>query len=513
MTIKVLPIEPRQKRNRRTISPDRFTPIKLDTSQDIESVSGRLSGYANRPLRKLIYRANKVLEEFARGGSSELLKIFSNNLDDISELLLRTIDSYKSETLAETPFVLDIEELSEKFFEEYKRSDLYKAGEYLGESYNDLPFEEKETLRQLVYIAVDYHNEQNGLNIRLVNKGLQEIESNRAAAKKLFQVLQLFASGGPIPPDIDIEDGGQICAELRRLKAEELELASNVCGIGSKRYCVHEEVDRYGRRNGEGDIERYGLYDDELPIGVVPDLSSDKEVKYFCLEGFDPAQFHYKDKVTWTYSSVIKRYLPVYKGVMKAKDSTESFLDLVRDLSDKLQGKIVFQIGPSHGGITYGLAQKAGKIAAVDILPEAIENTAYTLMLLPEEDRKKVTLILDDLSYLEEHVSRTGEKADFLVFNCPIFKGHGNPNSLAGDHFDLIKRTLQMLPKVLNENGEAYFLVGYPRSEQGKERLWTIDKLRDFLKENMPDWQYKKLDYEAPYNKHGTYGIVRISKK
>lgn len=205
--------------------------------------------------------------------------------------------------------------------------------------------------------------------------------------------------------------------------------------------------------------------------------------------------------------------IPLLDGVMKAKNSTGSFIALIRDIATELKDKKVFQIGPNHGAITKVLSEFASSVTAPDVLKEAIDNTNETLDSLEKRDRDKVKLILNDLACLEEEAKTSG-RADFLFFNCPIFRGENDPNSMAGNDFELVKRSLKLLPKVLTEKGEAYMLVGYPETKNAQKFLWTPDKLKAFLSKEMPEWTFVDLPkYESAYNEHGTYGIVKINRK
>lgn len=216
-------------------------------------------------------------------------------------------------------------------------------------------------------------------------------------------------------------------------------------------------------------------------------------------------------KIRWTYIEGIG-YIPIHPGVMKAQNSTSSFLRLVDDMSERLKGKRVFQIGPNHGAITAKLMQYASDVIAPDILPNAVKNTKETVRILGVANDLKLKVYHGDLQSLEFEAAYKGP-SDFLFFNCPIFRGEDNVNSMAGEDFELVKRTIKMLPSVLKEEGEAYLLVGYPRTEKAKEFLWTSHKLNVFLKKEMPGWTAINLpQYESPYNEHGTYGIVKIRR-
>lgn len=463
---------------------EKFIPIKLNTSKNTQEVLNRLSEYYDGPARQLIFRGNPILQEFGMGPQPKLLQAFTENIEHISQLLMDVIESYKKETIKKTPFIFDIEELSARFFEEVKPSGLMDDIIDTNVLYKDLPFEEKETLRQFVLIAIESLNENNGLNIRAVNKGFHIDETISEGSKRLTHILESSTSG------IDIEDGGIICTELRRLEMEKERRC--LAYIYDKEH-GYERVIKHGTSGAQ--IEAYS---EVVPSRehIVGDIQLPKE------EG------------TWTYCNPLKRYIPVRKGIMKAKGTTNIYIFFIKNyLSENLKDKTVFQIGYSHGAITTALARVARKIVGVDVLKEAFDNAHLTLQGEEPEVKDKVTLFNDDLSYLEKYVEMTGERADYLVFNCPIFKGHGNPNSLAGDDFDVIKRTLLMLPKVLKDNGKAYLLAAYPITEQGRNRLWTVDSLREFLNEKMPEWEYNPIQLEAPYNEHGTYGIVEISRK
>lgn len=466
---------------------EKFIPIKLNTSKNTQEVLNRLSEYYDGPARQLIFRGNPILQEFGMGPQPKLLQAFTENIEHISQLLMDVIESYKKETIKKTPFIFDIEELSARFFEEVKPSGLMDDIIDTNVLYKDLPFEEKETLRQFILIAIESLNENNGLNIRAVNKGFHIDETLSEGSKCLTHILESSTS------EIDIENGEIICAELRKLEMGKEE-AAVAC--------------RYDRAHG---------YD-----RVIKEGTSGAQIETF-VEVF-PLQWHTPDdtqssnsesdsNITWIYCNPLKRYIPVHEGIMKAKGTTDIFIRTIHSMSENLKGKTVFQIGYSHGAITTAIARVARKIVGVDVLKEAFDNASLTLETEEPKVKDKVTLLNNDLSYLEKYVDITGEKADYLFFNCPIFRGYGDPNSLAGEDFDVIKRTLLMLPKVLKDNGKAYLLVAYPITEQGRKRLWTIESLRKFLNEKMPEWEYTPIKLEADYNEHGKYGIVEISRK
>lgn len=246
--------------------------------------------------------------------------------------------------------------------------------------------------------------------------------------------------------------------------------------------------------------------DVNLDEGLRPILDDTGRVK-----ALEVSKLTSASKIRWTYIEGIG-YIPIHPGVMKAQNSTSSFLRLVDDMSERLKGKRVFQVGPNHGAITAKLMQYAKEVIAPDVLPGAVRNTKDTVRILGVESDFKLKVYHGDLQSLEFESAYKGP-SDFLFFNCPIFRGEDNVNSMAGEDFELVKRTIKMLPSVLNEKGEAYLLVGYPRTVKAKEFLWTCDKLKTFLKEELPGWTAVDLpQYESPYNEHGTYGIVRIKR-
>lgn len=491
----------------------KITPLKLNAPNDVTLLSRNVGTISIKPTRQIFFRNfSKLAEDEARGSDSSLfisLNLFGNVA---VKKLLDIIDS----RITSEEFSIDLEEISSALFESLGSLN----GEFADRLYKYLDMEEKQILRELVIAAVEYHNEENGLNIELVNSSHYNLARVEIAQSRFTKVLQGLADGSTLYPDRDVDNASAICAELRRLEAVKERIIGHSHTPGeyppfSIRHDLPFFADRYGYKNGQGFREKYNLKNLKLPYGTFPKLDQNMKVSTYlnlnCPKGDS------EKEIEWTYMDGLG-YIPIFEGIMKARNSTGSFTQLIGDMSDSIKGQSVFQIGYSHGGITKKLAEVAGVTVGVDILGDAEGNANYTLSELPEGIRNNVTLVCGDLSYLIHHVAQTQQTAKYLFFNCPIFKGEirdlDDFNSMAGDDFEVIKRTLEMLPQILDKDGEAYLLVGYPRSEQGKERLWTLDKLRGFLNSELPSYECKALRaYKAPYNEHGTYGIVRINRK
>lgn len=215
----------------------------------------------------------------------------------------------------------------------------------------------------------------------------------------------------------------------------------------------------------------------------------------------------------WTFFPVLHRFVPVMDGVMTAPDSTVLFLKLINNLSNKIKNKVTFQIGSNQGAITSALARSARKVVAVDILGEAVDNTSLTIESEEPGIKGKVTLFKDDLSFLKRFTEETGIKCDYLFFNNPVFKGSGNPNSLCGNDFELPKRAIKLLPHILNQNGEGYFLAckTLVPNDKDTEKLWTVDRVKDFVDKEMTGWQVKELNHQIRGGKNWVYTVVKIS--
>ncbi len=493
-------------------------PVRLNSFDDRKTLTVNIKSFSFYN-RKLIFRdLAKDCDILCRGSDSNLGKILISGGESISNILLSVLEIHCGEALLQGALKLDLEKLSEDFYKAlnfFVLSDVPSCKEV---SYENLASEDRQILREFIVYAVEHHNKVNGLNITLYNTKSYKLEKIELAQKKLIKTLKGLADGSSEFPEHDTDKAPEIVSTFRALQVEKDKILSFVPPlfrpIESIRYETVDGVDRYGYKNCEGRKEKYGLYDLMLDPGKYPVMDNDLKVQLQDILLTD--EISLEDKIKWGYIDGLG-YIPLLPGVMRAENSTSTFVNLIINEAQNLKDKLVYQIGPSHGGITKKLAESAGEVVAVDILPEAIKNTKLTLRILPEEKRRNVMLINDDLSYLVEHSKKTGRKAKYLFFNCPIFKGSGNHNSMAGDDFDLIKRTIKILPDVLDEDGKAYLLVGYPRSEQGRKRLWTLDKLRHFLLAELPEYSYNDSDYcrsyESRYSEHGTYGIVEIFKK
>ena len=222
----------------------------------------------------------------------------------------------------------------------------------------------------------------------------------------------------------------------------------------------------------------------------------------------------YDKGVNWIYFDRLHRQIPVLKGVMQAKDSTQIFLNLIDDMASRLESSEVFHIGTNHGAITALLARECKNVIGVDILPEAIENTELTLMTEVDELQDKVHLINGDFSLLEN----LGQKRKYLFFDNPIFKGKINdPNSMAGEDFELPKRAIKMLPSLLEKDGEAFLLIADPINKEAETNMFTLKIVQEYLDSSMPEWTSEKLDYFSEPLIHNRcefrYNIVMIKRK
>lgn len=101
-----------------------------------------------------------------------------------------------------------------------------------------------------------------------------------------------------------------------------------------------------------------------------------------------------------------------------------------------------------------------------------------------------------------------------MLFNCPVRKGKGDPDSYAGDGFNVPKRAIKMLPDMLDRNGEeAFFLAVFPLTPECHEKSWTIDKVHDFLRNEMSGWNFQILANGSSYKPDRLYVIVSIYRE
>lgn len=213
------------------------------------------------------------------------------------------------------------------------------------------------------------------------------------------------------------------------------------------------------------------------------------------------------------YFPALEREIPVLKGVAAAENSTSLFLDLIKDLVSKLQDSLIFQIGTNQGAITCALGRLCKSVVAAEILHVSVDNTKLALSLEAKEVQDKVTIYEGDLALLEGFAKRHNTRCKYLFFNCPIFKGNGDVNLMAGEDFETPKRALSILSKVLDTNGEAFFLSTKAPTQSEEEKFWTVDKLREFLNIEMPNWLLEILDYRKSHNFQGEYLLVRVSRQ
>ena len=463
----------------------------------------------NHLLPQYIHKNNLNPNEISNSPYSLLSDSETDQGKAASEDILKIFDVLNQENL-EAGFVFDLEEVAARLHVAWKARVNDETLKHLKVHYSELPFLVRESYRKIAHVTVEYLNTQ-GLYVRLVNKLWQIRECREVKIKELKAEFEKcnFAEDELKIKSLDSELAKLEMEKSRDITATHMDNPSGQYhGLpqfgteGAKKEipCHNESgVDHYGYKDGESFEEHHG-YSDIKVTSHTPEAIADTRSNLSTVE-----------VKSLTYLAPLKRYVPIVEGVMKAKDSTTAFLHLVHDLHDKLKDSIVFQIGSNHGAITTALAKVSKKVVAVDILPEAIFNTALTLNQEEPEVRKKVSLYLKDLSFLKEYVKETETKCKFLFFNCPVFKGEGNPNSLAGNNFELVKRALKLLPTVLDKNGKAFFLATYPSTDEGNERLWTVNKLREFLNKELPGWTFEESQSYIPgCNSHGNYVVVCI---
>lgn len=243
------------------------------------------------------------------------------------------------------------------------------------------------------------------------------------------------------------------------------------------------------------------------------------------IEGLDidPKDFSYR------YFPIINRYIPIFKSdddrVMTARDSTQLFLRLIRDLQSDIrhENKHIMHIGSYHGALTTMLARalsdysefaekfgrKQSEMVFYDINENAKNNTLFTLAT----DRKKNSLldVRDIRGYVSDlHAASMGsmsrKKYDHIFFNNPIFKlNKKNHNSSLCGTGNLIQETLRIIRRYLAPDGEAYMLVAKADIDQLQANLATkYKRLKSKDKaEYLQKYQGKYLtpkDFEALVN-------------
>ena len=217
-----------------------------------------------------------------------------------------------------------------------------------------------------------------------------------------------------------------------------------------------------------------------------------------------------KKNFFWEYISELGRHVAVKESVMSpVAPSSRMFLNLIKEKKDLIRGKNVLDLGTGTGILAIELARCGARVVAVDINPEAVENIKLNISL---ENSKVKDLIVVGISDLYENIYEiTGRKQDFdyIFFNSPLFSSSdpkiNDTNSFTDSGFQTLTRAIHELPKVLNKNGKAYFLIC--KSQIELKNIWTISNIEKILPK---DFKCKPTDLSVEIYKELGLGLSVI---
>lgn len=126
-------------------------------------------------------------------------------------------------------------------------------------------------------------------------------------------------------------------------------------------------------------------------------------------------------------------------------------------------GAAVLDMGTGSGLLAIVAAERAGRVVAVDIHPEAVRCARINALLNKVEGR--VTVQQGDL-----FAPLAGERFDLVLFNPPFFAGEpAGPFDWAWRSNSIARRFAEALPAHLSPEGEALVVL----SSQGEEALFV----------------------------------------
>lgn len=234
----------------------------------------------------------------------------------------------------------------------------------------------------------------------------------------------------------------------------------------------------------------------------------------------------------WEFITQLDRHLPVIDGVFAPKEQTASqlFLELIKDLDKDVKGKNGLELGTGNLILTVALSRNGVHMVGVDVSKKAIDNSFLTRTAEAPVVQDKIKIGESDLyTRLSEIAGNTNFLADILISCSPLILGD-NPNnevdrdSYAGLNFDVPRRAVSHLPRVLAPNGEAYFLFAEIESGSGlqiyskpnnvliEDAYWSFKHIQEVVKQFSGSWSCEQTKYRSKINSKPDiyFGIARI---
>ena len=219
-----------------------------------------------------------------------------------------------------------------------------------------------------------------------------------------------------------------------------------------------------------------------------------------------------KKNFFWEYIPELERHLAIKESVMSPVAlSSKLFLHLIKEKKDLFKGKKVLDLGTGTGILAIELARYGAKVIAIDINPEAIENIKLNILLEDSDIRNLIVVGISDLYKNIYEITNREQVFDYIFFNAPLLSS-SNPNindtnSFTDSNFQTSIQAIQELPKVLNKNGRAYFLVC--ESQIKLKDVWTLSHIEEILPTN---FRYKLTDFSVElYKELGlAFSVIEI---
>lgn len=186
-----------------------------------------------------------------------------------------------------------------------------------------------------------------------------------------------------------------------------------------------------------------------------------------------------KNDIKWVYTEELNRYIPVFKDILEPDAiSTKLFFKLISNLY--LKDKKVLELGCGSGALSISLARAGAKLCAVDILPSAAINSYLSFETeFNKALKKNIEIKVSDIYSNINEVNKKNEKFDIVIFNNPLISGIPfkafDRMGYAGHGFEVPIRAISNLSRVLNKDGEAYFLTA-----EINERKSILNKFKSF---------------------------------